>query len=55
MTRIRIGLLAFPGLTQLDLSGPAQVFANMPGAEVMVIWKTRDPIKACPVASACRR
>jgi cyclohexyl-isocyanide hydratase len=46
MTRTRIGLLAFPGLTQLDLSGPAQVFASLPGAEVMVIWKTLDPIKA---------
>ncbi|HVZ06328.1 DJ-1/PfpI family protein [Rhodopila sp.] len=46
MPRIRIGLLAFPGVTQLDLSGPAQVFASMPEAEVMVIWKTRDPIKA---------
>ncbi|MBS0644679.1 MAG: DJ-1/PfpI family protein [Proteobacteria bacterium] len=46
MTRTRIGLLAFPGLTQLDMSGPAQVFANLPNAEVMIVWKTRDPIKA---------
>jgi cyclohexyl-isocyanide hydratase len=46
VTRTRIGLLAFPGLTQLDLSGPAQVFANLPGVELMVIAKTRDPIKA---------
>ncbi|MFL5284374.1 MAG: DJ-1/PfpI family protein [Rhodopila sp.] len=45
MTRFRIGLLAFPGLTQLDLTGPAQVFSSLLGAEVMVIWKTRDPLK----------
>jgi cyclohexyl-isocyanide hydratase len=46
MTHRHIGLLAFPGLTQLDLSGPAQVFASMPNATLHVIWKTREPIKA---------
>ena len=46
MTRTRIGLLAFPGLTQLDLSGPAQVFSWLPDTDVLVVWKTRDPIKA---------
>jgi cyclohexyl-isocyanide hydratase len=45
MTPIRIGLLAFPAMTQLDLTGPLQVFASLPGAEVFVIWKTLDPIK----------
>ena len=45
MTTIRIGLLAFPAMTQLDLTGPLQVFASLPGAEVHVIWKTLDPIK----------
>ena len=45
MTQYRIGLLAFPAMTQLDLTGPLQVFANLPGAEVHVLWKTRDPIR----------
>jgi cyclohexyl-isocyanide hydratase len=45
MTQYRIGLLAFPAMTQLDLTGPLQVFANLPGAEVRVIWKTLDPIQ----------
>ena len=45
MTTTRIGLLAFPAMTQLDLTGPLQVFASLPGAEVHVIWKTLDPIK----------
>ena len=44
MIRYRIGLLAFPAMTQLDLTGPLQVFANLPGAEVHVLWKTRNPI-----------
>lgn len=46
MTQYRIGLLAFPAMTQLDLTGPLQVFANLPGAAVHVLWKTLDPIQA---------
>jgi cyclohexyl-isocyanide hydratase len=46
MPTFRIGLLAFPAMTQLDLTGPLQVFAFLPGAEVRVIWKTLDPIQA---------
>jgi cyclohexyl-isocyanide hydratase len=45
MPQYRIGLLAFPAMTQLDLTGPLQVFASLPGAEVRVIWKTLDPIQ----------
>jgi cyclohexyl-isocyanide hydratase len=45
MTQYRIGLLAFPAMTQLDLTGPLQVFAGMQGADVRVIWKTLDPIQ----------
>lgn len=42
--RTRIGLVLFPGLTQLDLTGPAEVFSRMPGAEVLLLWKTLDPV-----------
>ena len=45
MTQYRIGLLAFPAMTQLDMTGPLQVFAGLPGAEIHVLWKTLDPIK----------
>jgi cyclohexyl-isocyanide hydratase len=45
MPTFRIGLLAFPAMTQLDLTGPLQVFASLPGADVRVIWKTLDPIQ----------
>jgi cyclohexyl-isocyanide hydratase len=45
MTPYRIGLLAFPAMTQLDLTGPLQVFASLPGADVHVLWKTLDPIR----------
>jgi len=45
MPILRIGLLAFPAMTQLDLTGPLQVFSNLPDAETRVIWKTLDPIQ----------
>ena len=45
MTQYRIGLLAFPAMTQLDMTGPLQVFSAVPGAQVHVIWKTLDPIQ----------
>ena len=41
---LHIGLLLFPNLTQLDLTGPLQVFARMPGAVVHLIWKRIEPV-----------
>jgi cyclohexyl-isocyanide hydratase len=46
MTTTRIGLLLFPRMTQLDLTGPFEVFAKMPGAEVLLLWKTLEPVEA---------
>jgi cyclohexyl-isocyanide hydratase len=43
---IQIGLVLFPNLTQLDLTGPAEVFARMPSAEVHLLWKTRDAVSS---------
>lgn len=41
---IHIGLLVFPKLTQLDLTGPLQVFSRVPGAKVHLIWKRIEPV-----------
>lgn len=41
---IRFGLLAFPGVQQLDLTGPYEIFASMEGAEVHLVWKDTSPI-----------
>lgn len=41
---LAIGLLLYPDLTQLDLTGPFEVFARAPGAQVHLIWKTREPV-----------
>ncbi|WFU04407.1 DJ-1/PfpI family protein (plasmid) [Rhizobium sp. CB3171] len=41
---IRFGLLVFPGIQQLDLTGPYEIFASTEGAEVHLIWKDTSPI-----------
>lgn len=41
-----IGFLLFPNITQLDLTGPYEMFAAMPGAKIHLIWKTLDPVKS---------
>jgi cyclohexyl-isocyanide hydratase len=43
-TPLHIGLLVFPKVTQLDLTGPLQVFSNLPGATVHLIWKRIEPL-----------
>ena len=41
---LQIGLLVFPKVTQLDLTGPLQVFSSVPGAQVHLIWKRIEPV-----------
>ncbi|HZM45076.1 MAG TPA: DJ-1/PfpI family protein [Burkholderiales bacterium] len=41
---LHIGILTFPGVQQLDLTGPYEVFASIPGAQVHLIWKNRSPV-----------
>jgi cyclohexyl-isocyanide hydratase len=41
-----IGLLIFPDITQLDMTGPFEVFIKFPDAKVHLIWKTKLPVTA---------
>ncbi|MGH6681608.1 MAG: DJ-1/PfpI family protein [Bradyrhizobium sp.] len=41
---LQIGLLLFPKVTQLDLTGPVQVFCSLPGAKVHLVWKRIEPV-----------
>ena len=41
-----IGMLIFPEMTQLDFTGPYEVFAQLPGCEVKVIAKSLQPVAA---------
>jgi cyclohexyl-isocyanide hydratase len=43
---LHIGFLLFPGVQQLDLTGPHEVFASLPDTAVHLIWKDLAPIKA---------
>lgn len=43
---MHIGLLLFPDLTQLDLTGPFEVFHRIPGAQVHLVWKDLAPVRA---------
>lgn len=42
----RFGILVFPGVQQLDLTGPYEIFATAPGAEVHLLWKDCQPLTA---------
>jgi cyclohexyl-isocyanide hydratase len=39
-------MLLFPNLTQLDLTGPYEVLARLPGADTLLLWKTLDPVRS---------
>lgn len=41
---IRIVFTLFPGVTQLDMTGPAQVLSRLPGGAVTVAARTLDPV-----------
>ena len=41
---LQIGLVIFPKVTQLDLTGPVQVFSSVPGAKLHLIWKRIEPV-----------
>ena len=43
---LHIGLLVFPKVQQLDLTGPFEVFATVPGVTVHLIWKDLDSVLA---------
>jgi cyclohexyl-isocyanide hydratase len=41
---LQIGIVLFPRVTQLDFTGPLQVFSSIPGARVHLIWKRIEPV-----------
>ena len=43
---MQIGMLLFQKLTQLDFTGPHEVLARIPGAQVHTVAKTREPVVA---------
>lgn len=43
---VQIGVLVFPRVTQLDLTGPVQVFSSLPNVAVHLIWKRIEPVQS---------
>jgi cyclohexyl-isocyanide hydratase len=43
---LNVGLLLFPEMTQLDLTGPYEVFVSLPRTAVHLVWKTLEPVTA---------
>ena len=41
---IDIGFLVFPGVTQLDFTGPLQVLSRIPHARIHVVWKSLERV-----------
>ena len=40
-----IGMLLFPRMTQLDLTGPYEVFARLPNTQVHLVASNLDPVR----------
>jgi cyclohexyl-isocyanide hydratase len=40
-----IGMVMFDGMTQLDLTGPYEVLARMPGARISLLARSGDPVR----------
>lgn len=43
---LTVGMVLFPDLTQLDLTGPYEVFTRTPGAEVLLLASSLDPVRS---------
>jgi cyclohexyl-isocyanide hydratase len=42
---MHVTMLLYPRLTQLDLTGPYEVFARFPELEIDLVWKERTPVR----------
>ena len=42
--RRRIGMLIFPGMTQLDMTGPYEVLARTPNSVVDLVARALEPV-----------
>ncbi|HVE85795.1 MAG TPA: DJ-1/PfpI family protein [Myxococcales bacterium] len=42
----RVGMLLFPALTQLDLTGPYEILARLPDTQVLLVADDRRPVRS---------
>src|SRR3954463_10061690 len=43
--KLAVGMLLYPGMTQLDLTGPYEVFCRMPDTSVSLLSATSEPVR----------
>jgi cyclohexyl-isocyanide hydratase len=43
---LHLGMLLYPGLTQLDLTAPFEVLHRLPDSQVHLLWKDLAPVRA---------
>lgn len=48
---LHAAILLFPGLTQLDFTGPLEVFHRVPGLHVDLVWKSLEPVTCAAFGS----
>jgi len=44
LSPLSVAFLVFPNVTQLDLTGPAQVLSRLGNTEVNLVWKDKEPV-----------
>lgn len=44
MEPIDVAFLVYPGVTQLDFTGPAQILSRLGAGKVDYVWKSMDPV-----------
>lgn len=44
--KLKIGMLAYPGMFLQDLVGPLTMFEALMNRDIHLVWKTKDPVKA---------
>lgn len=42
---MHIAMLIYPRMTQLDMTGPFEVFSSMADATIDIVWKDREPVR----------
>ena len=42
---MQIAALIFPDMDQLDFTGPFEVLARLPQAQIHIVWKDRSPVR----------
>jgi cyclohexyl-isocyanide hydratase len=43
---VTIGMILFEGMTQLDLTGPLEVFSRLSDTKIHLVSKTKDPVRS---------